>query len=104
MKILYANTLSPDLVRSSGKSGLGGLRQKDSARLKKACQGVESLFINMMLKEMRNTVPKSGLFGDSLQKDIYTSLFDQHIAEAVSGTGHGIGIADMLFECLSTRK
>ncbi len=90
-------------IQETNNRQLSGLKDKDPVRLKKACQGVESIFLNMMLQEMRKTVPKSGLFPDSLQKDIYTSLFDQQLAQETAGTGKGIGIADMLFEYLSRK-
>ena len=77
------------------------LKEKaDDGRLKEACQGFEEIFINMMLKEMRKGVPKGGLFPDSLQKDIYNSMFDRQIAKEIS-SGKGMGIAEMLYENLS---
>lgn len=75
-------------------------KQAHDGRLREACQGFEEIFINMMLKEMRKAMPKGGLFPDTLQKDIYTSLFDQQIAKDIS-TGRGVGISDMLYENLS---
>ncbi len=95
---------APFWESSAGGGKLHGLGSKDPKRLKKACQGAESLFINMMLKEMRKSVPHSGLLPQSLQRDIYTSLFDQQLAQEVSEKGNGIGMADMLFEYLSGKN
>ena len=78
------------------------VRKAEDGRLREACQGFEEIFINMMLKEMRKAMPKGGLFPDSIQKDIYQSMFDQHVAHIVS-TGKGIGLSDMFFENLSKR-
>ncbi len=82
--------------------GNGLKREVEEGKLKEACQGFEEIFVNMMLKEMRKGIPKAGLFPDSLQKDIYTSLFDQQIAKEIS-KGKGMGISDMLYENLSER-
>ncbi len=98
------NTLPPEFAQAGGKAAINGLGSKDPERLKKACQGVESIFLNMMLKEMRKAIPKSGLFSDSLQKDIYTSLFDQQVAQEAAKSGRGIGLSQMLFEQLSGRR
>ena len=77
-------------------------KQLQDGRLRKACQGFEEIFLNMMLKEMRKALPKGGLFPETLQKDIYTSLFDQQIAKDIS-TGRGVGVSEMLYENLSGR-
>ncbi len=95
---------SVSFLESVDNSRLHAFKAEDPKRLKEACQGMESLFINMMLKEMRKSIPNSGLFPRSLQEDIYTSLFDQQVAQVASEKGKGIGIADMLFEYLSRQN
>jgi len=95
--------LTEDALSLTNKTAVKGPdtgNKVDDAKLKEACQGFEEIFINMMLKEMRKGIPRSGLFPDSLQKDIYTGMFDQQIAREIS-TGKGIGIAEMLYERLS---
>ena len=77
------------------KKGIG-----NKEGLKRACQGFEAIFIEMMLKEMRRSVPKGGLFPDTIQKDIYTSLFDQQVAREMA-EGKGIGLSDMLYKNLN---
>jgi Rod binding domain-containing protein len=41
---------------------------------------LESLFFSMVLKAMRNTVPKSGLWGEGLGNDIYVAMLDEQYA------------------------
>ena len=98
------NVITPELSHTGGKETVTDLKARDPERLKKACQGVESIFLTMMLKEMRKAIPKSGLFSDSLQKDIYTSLFDQQVAQEAAESGRGIGLSQVLFEQLSGRR
>jgi len=53
----------------------------------------ESVFLGMVLKTMRDSVPQDELFGSSSMK-MYTSMFDQQLTQTLSG--HGIGLADTL--------
>ncbi len=104
MKIDSQVAVTNAVQQLGASNGVKGLNSTDPDKLKKACQGVESLFINMMLKEMRKSIPSSGLFPKTLQQDIYTTLFDQHLAQEVAEKGNGIGIGQMFFEYLSRQN
>ncbi len=67
------------------------------AGLKEAAEQFEALFLQMMLKSMRDATPKSDLF-DSQQTRFYESLMDQQWAQHMAG--QGIGLADKLTEQL----
>ncbi len=73
-------------------------KQRDG--LKKACQGFESYFLNMMFREMRKTVPKDELLGESNAMDIFRDMHDTEVMKNVAESG-GIGIADMMYKQLS---
>ncbi len=68
-------------------------------RLRKACEDMESLFIHQLLKEMRATIPKSGLFGKSHAQDIYTGMLDGRLAQEIS-QNRGLGLSTMLMRQL----
>ena len=68
----------------------------EQKRLKKACAEFESLFLYYMLKEMRATVPKSGLISGGKSEEIYTSMMDQHMAKEIARE-RSLGLAS-LFE------
>ncbi len=71
---------------------------KDSpAKVKKALQDFESLFINQMLSVMRQTVGKNTLFGGGSGEKVYSSLFDAELSKLMA-RGGGIGITDMMME------
>ncbi len=72
-----------------------------AARLKKAAVDFEALFINHMLKTMRSTISKSGLLGDGMREDVYTSLFDWEISK-VMASSRGLGLGEMLTGDLRT--
>lgn len=71
----------------------GAVGKKDNpAELKKALVEFEALFIDQMLKAMRETVMKSDLFhGKDNGEDIYTSLFDAELSRLMARSG-GIGL------------
>lgn len=50
-------------------------------RLKEACKEFEAIFIEYMLRQMRRSIPKAGLFKRENAEKIYTSMFDQKVAE-----------------------
>jgi len=74
---------------------------KADDKLKAACKGFEAIFLNMMLTEMRQTVPKDSLMGESdNQQDITQSMLDSEMTKNMSQSG-GVGLADMLYRQLS---
>lgn len=66
----------------------------DPQALKAAARQFEALFLQMVLKSMRDATPKDGLF-DSDQTRMYESLLDQQLAQVMSGKG-GTGLAAMI--------
>lgn len=82
--------------------GLDSLRQ--SARqnspdaLKSAAKQFEALFMNMVMKSMREASPQDGMF-DNDQSRMYTSMLDQQLSQHLSG--RGVGLADVLIRQLS---
>lgn len=72
--------------------------EKDDTKLKKTCQDMEAMFLNMMLADMRKTVQKSKLVDDS-KEDIMTSMLDGEMTKNMAKAG-GMGLADMLYRQL----
>jgi flagellar protein FlgJ len=73
---------------------------KEDAKLKAACKDMEALFLNLLLREMRKSVPKAGLIGNSSQEDIMRSLLDSEVTKNMAQAG-GVGLADMLYRQLT---
>lgn len=71
----------------------------DPQALKAAARQFEALFLQMVLKSMRDATPRDGLF-DSDQTRMYESLLDQQLAQVMSGKG-GTGLAAMIEKQLS---
>ena len=75
--------------------GGGAAPKNTQAELKKAVTDFESLFLNQMLKVMRETVVKSDLFHGGSGEEIYNSLFDTELSEQMA-KGGGIGLGKIL--------
>jgi flagellar protein FlgJ len=72
-----------------------GREDNSPQNLKKACADFESMFIHLLLKEMREAIPRSDMFGHNPAKEMYTSMFDVQMAKQISDQG-GTGLARML--------
>lgn len=68
--------------------------------LKEAVSEFESLFINQMLKSMRDTIGKSELFHGGNAEEIYTSMLDTELSKNMARSG-GIGLSEMLLRQFS---
>lgn len=66
--------------------------------VKKAAQQFEALFMQMVLKSMRDALPKSGML-DSTAQEMYTGMLDQQLATKVAASG--TGLADMIAKQLT---
>lgn len=62
-----------------------------------AAQQFEALFVQMMMKSMRDATPSSGLLSSSTT-DTYQQMLDQQWSQVISSKG--MGLADMLVEQL----
>ncbi len=92
---------------SADLSGLGGL-----AALKRQAAGntpegnratarqFEALFLQMVLKSMRDATPHDGMF-DNEQTRMYESLLDQQLTQVLANKGGGTGLAAMIEKQLS---
>ena len=78
--------------------GSGVSRQDRGAQLKEIAQGFESIFLNMLMKSMRNTVKPNPMFSGGRGGEIFTQMMDTAVSDASAKRGGGIGIADMIVE------
>jgi flagellar protein FlgJ len=70
------------------------IKSNDPKALKAAAQQFEALFVQMVLKSMRDATPKEGMF-DNEQSRMYESLLDQQLAQVMSSK-KGIGLASVI--------
>lgn len=70
-------------------------RNDPQAGLKAAAQQFEAMFLQMVLKSMRDATPQDGLL-NSDQSRFYTSMLDQQLAQDMAGKGRGLGFARLI--------
>jgi len=75
---------------------------ENSHELKEACSELESLFIFYLLKEMRATIPKTGLISGGRAEEIYTSMLDSQISKEMASQ-RGIGFSSLILDRLESR-
>jgi flagellar protein FlgJ len=86
-------------------NGLGDLKRSSKSGSPEALKGAatqfESVFINMMMKSMREATPQDGMM-DSQETRTYTSMLDQQMSQKLAK--RGIGLADVLVRQLSAQQ
>ena len=67
------------------------LANQDPAKaVKQVSTQFEALFMQMVLKSMREATPKSGLL-ESSEHETYRSMLDEQLAQKIAGGGTGLG-------------
>jgi flagellar protein FlgJ len=85
-----------------------GARVADNApidrksKLFEQCREFESIFVKMMLKEMRNSVDKTdSLLSGGWAEDIYSDMLDDEYSKSIAKNA-GFGLADQLYKQLAS--
>lgn len=68
------------------------VRSSPEEGLKQVSRQFEAMFMNMVLKSMREATPSGGLL-DGQNEKIYTSMLDQQLSQNLSGRGLGLAEA-----------
>lgn len=87
--------------------GMGELRQSAKAgspdALKGAATQFEAMFLNMMMKTMREATPTDeGGISDSQSSKMFTSMLDQQMSQNMAK--RGVGLADMLIRQMVSQQ
>lgn len=100
MQLDQQNMIQKKLDMDSLRQRLAG-KPDQKAKLREACEGFESVFIQKMWEQMRSNVQKSGYL-HSRDEHMYQGMYDAEFSKKMASAG-GIGLADMLYEQLSQR-
>ncbi len=77
--------------------------EREAKKLREACEGFEAMFLSMMYKQMRATVPENDLFGKKSNAiEIFEDMRDTELMNVAAKRG-GIGIADMMYQQLTIK-
>ena len=86
-------------IDTKGMSDLRqGARAGSPEALKTAATQFEAMFVNMMMKSMRDATPQDGLL-DNQQSKMFTTMLDQQTSQDIAKKG--MGLADVLVRQLS---
>lgn len=100
------STVAPKINTYLDFQGMGELRgqaQRDqNGALREVAQQFESMFVQMMMKSMREAGFGEGML-ESREAETFQSMHDKEIAQQISRRG-GLGIADMLVDQMSRNK
>jgi Rod binding domain-containing protein len=77
-------------------------RANADPQIVKAAEGMESMFIEEMMKVMRQTVPKNEMDLESPATDIYRGMLDTEYAQKAAHAG-GVGLADQIIAYLQSQ-
>ncbi len=92
---MFIEGMSPQPLRQEASAAPS--QAKEEARLKKACQEFEQLFLTQMMAQMRKTVPKGGVLSGGQQEEMFQGMLDKERAKSWAQEG-GVGLANMLFQ------
>jgi peptidoglycan hydrolase FlgJ len=101
------NVNRPDLSAKLAldAQSLGELKQSAKANSPDAVRGAatqfEAMFINMMMKSMRDATPQDGMT-DSEQSKMFTGMLDQQMSQNLAK--RGMGLADVLVRQLTAQQ
>ena len=86
---------NPETLQALQKGGKQCAADARKAEIRKVAVEFQSLFVEMMLKSMRETVNKDNLTGGGYGEEVYGSMLDREYATAISRRGN-LGLAEMI--------
>ncbi len=89
--------LKQNQVTALNKSNMSDAEKEK--KLREACEGFESIFIQKMWQQMRATLPQENPLVGREEK-FWQSMYDQELSKKMASSG-GIGLAEMMYDQLS---
>ncbi|NLY86300.1 MAG: hypothetical protein GX077_08125 [Tissierellia bacterium] len=74
------------------------LNKDDDEKLMEVCREFESIFLYMVLKEMKKTVPEDGLIEKSQASRIFEDMYFEELSKEMTKGNNSLGIAKMLYD------
>ncbi|RKY05238.1 hypothetical protein DRP77_01600 [Candidatus Poribacteria bacterium] len=81
-----------DLLRSLAS------KSDSPERLRRVAKEFEAIFLNILLREMRRTIPKSGLLSGGFIEEMYTFIADREFSRKLAE--RGIGLWKLIYDQL----
>lgn len=72
---------------------------RTDADIRKVARDFEAIFMRMLFKEMRNTIQRTSLMGNSRAMEYFESMYDEQVADQMTEAG-GVGFANVVYQQL----
>lgn len=89
-----ANKMSQDVqdIQRLARSG-----KTERQKMQDAADNFESMFVNLLMQQMRKTIPKSELIDGGQAQEIFEDMFYQEISKRVSKSS-SLGLSELLMK------
>ncbi len=74
------------------------LSKEERTQYEKAARGFESMFVNMLIKQMKSSMLEENKEEETFGADTLGGYADMLLSDDIAKTGKGIGIAEMVFK------
>lgn len=78
-------------------------KSKVDPQMRKAAEGMEAMFLDYLMKVMRQTVPKNDMDLESPATEVYRALHDSEMAQTAARRG-GVGLADQIIAYMEAQR
>lgn len=95
--------IDPQMALSASKPAIKAPASQAEDDLRKAAKEFEAMFLNLVMKQMRETVPENDLFGDSSKTKVFQGMLDEEYSK-LAGETKSYGLAEMIYQNLSKAK
>ncbi len=92
--------LMPMVHKPGGRVAGSEAATDETAQLQKVAEDFEAVFLFQVLKQMRSTIHKEGMFHGGMGEDVFTEMMDEEFAKRIASR-QTTGIAEALFKQLS---
>ena len=88
--------ISPASIPPTPQSAIRNPQSEEAQKLRRVAQDFEGVFVGMLLKAMRSTVGKGGLFREGSDTKMFQEMFDEELGRSIARSGGGIGLSQMI--------
>lgn len=103
MQPVASGALSPQTQMQNVKELPRQRHENVDPALVDAAQGMEAMFLDYLMKVMRQTVPKNDMSLENPATEIYRSMLDSEVAQKAART-QGVGLADQIIDYLDPSR
>ncbi|NMB01104.1 MAG: hypothetical protein GX971_06220 [Firmicutes bacterium] len=91
---------SPSDIKLDKAEELSKRQSSSQKALQDAAQQFEAIFLQLLMEEMRRTIPENDLFGDRKAEKMFQSMLDQEMS-INSSQAQSVGLAKLIYEQMS---